>query len=134
MQWQDLLSLSLTPWTRVAIPIRDGTSFGFLMESMPSMEDVLRYVTDQLSDVELRPAISTSLAHESGGLFDWARLACAYVNGENSAGAGLNVEVRFTTIMARSKDVPLLDGMYRLTLETMFPKEEPARRRCIDHS
>ncbi len=99
------------------------------------MEDVLRYVTDQLSEVELGPALptfSTSLARESSGLFEWARLACAYVKGENSAGAGLNAEGRFTAIMTRSKEVPLLDGMYRLTLETMFPKEEPARRRCID--
>src|SRR6266550_1122260 len=105
------------------------------MESIPSMEDILLYVTNQLSEVELGPALSKfsiCLARESGGLFEWARLACAYVKGENSAGAGLNAEGRFTAIMTRSKEVPLLDGMYRLTLETMFPKEEPARRRCID--
>jgi predicted kinase len=102
------------------------------MESIPSSEDVQRYVTHQLSEVELGPALSTSLAHESGGLFEWARLACAYVKGENGAGAGLNAQGRFTIIMARSKDVPLLDGMYKFTLETMFPKEECERRRCID--
>ena len=102
------------------------------MESIPSTEDVQRYVTHRLSDVELGPALTTSLAHESGGLFEWARLACAYVRGENGVGAGLNAEGRFAIIMARSKDVPLLDGMYSLTLETMFPKEERERRRCID--
>ncbi|KAF8342414.1 WD40 repeat-like protein [Amanita rubescens] len=106
------------------------------MESIPSTElDVLRYVTDQLLEIEVGPALPTfsaSLARESGGLFEWARLACAFVKGENSAGAGLTAEGRFTAIMARSKDVPLLDGMYRLTLEAMFPKDEPARRRCID--
>ena len=105
------------------------------MESIPSTEDVQCYVTDQLSEAQLGPALSTfstSLARESDGLFEWARLACAYVKGENGAGAGLNAEGRFKTIMARSKGVPLLDGMYRLTLGTMFPKEEPERRRCID--
>ena len=103
------------------------------MESIPSTEDVQRYITHQLSEVELGPTHSASLAHESGGLFEWARLACAYVRGENGAGAGLNADRRFETIMARGKDVSLLDGMYRFTLETMFPKEEGERRRCIDH-
>jgi hypothetical protein len=102
------------------------------MESIPSMDDVQRYVTDQLSGEELGPALSISLARESGGLFEWARLACAYVRGDNNVGLGLNAEGRYKAIMTRSKDVPLLDGMYRLTLETMFPKEEPERRRCID--
>ena len=102
------------------------------MESIPSTEDIQRYVTHQLSELELRPALSTSLAHKSDGLFEWARLACAYVMGEDGAGAGLNAEARFTTIMARSNDVPLLDEMYTLTLETMFPKEARERRRCIN--
>ena len=107
------------------------------MAHIPSMEDVLLYVNHQLSEVELAgptplSTFSTSLARESDGLFEWARLACAYMKGENSASLGLNAEARFDTIMTRSKHVSLLDGMYKLTLETMFPKEESARRRCID--
>ena len=54
------------------------------MDSVPSnstKHDVLRYVSDQLSQVDFeRPSqeVFASLADSSGQIFEWARLACAY--------------------------------------------------------
>ena len=99
------------------------------MDSIPSestKHDILRYVSDELSQVDFeRPnqEVFTSLAGSSGQIFEWARLACAYIRGDNDAGIGLEPHERFETIITHSKSdhVPLLDGMYKFTLETMFP-------------
>ena len=102
------------------------------IDNIPSTEDdIFHYVSRQLSGAELGDTLQQDsirgLAHEAGGLFEWARLACSYVKGENGAGVGFTVEERFTAVMTHSKDVPLLDGMYRLTLETIFPQGQPMR-------
>ena len=106
------------------------------MESISSTEDILRYVTDQLSDVKLGTAqvrdFAGPLARKSGILFEWARLACSYVNGENDAGVGLTAEERFRAVVDRSEDVALLDDMYKLTLDTMFPPRQAQRKIRID--
>ena len=99
------------------------------MDSIPSEStehDILRFVSYELSEVEFeRPnrEIFASLAGSSGRIFEWARLACAYIRGDSDAGTGLEPHERFKTITTRSKSdhVPLLDGMYKFTLETMFP-------------
>ncbi|KAG5649831.1 hypothetical protein H0H81_001831, partial [Sphagnurus paluster] len=97
-----------------------------LMETIPSTaDDILSYISKQLSDAELGTRLkgySVSLASKAGGLFEWAQLACAYVNGDNDMGVCLTTEQRFTAIMTSRKDVLLLDSMYRLTLDTIFPK------------
>jgi hypothetical protein len=102
------------------------------MNNIPSTEDdIFHYVSHDLSDAELEDTLQQDsvrgLAHKAGGLFEWARLACAYVKGENVAGVGFTVEERFTAVMTHNKDVPLLDGMYRLTLETIFPQGQHMR-------
>jgi len=107
------------------------------METIPSTEsDIFRYVSNQLSEAKLGTAqlqdFAGPLAHKSGHLFEWARLACAYVNGEDDVEVGLTANERFRAIMDHSKDVPLLDDMYKFTLGTIFPPRQPQRDIRID--
>ena len=107
------------------------------MDSIPSestKNDILRYVSDELSKIDFeipRREAFSSLAAASGQIFEWARLACAYIRGDNNAGTGLKPQERFDAIITHSKTdhVPLLDGMYRFSLETIFPKEQPSNQR-----
>ena len=109
------------------------------MDSLPPDStkcDILRYVTDQLESkvddfgVPGRE-VFTSLAESSGQIFLWAQLACAYIRGDNNAGTGLTPQERFDAVITHSKTdhFALLDGMYRLTLETIFPKDQPSSQR-----
>ena len=106
------------------------------MDSIPpesTQRDILRYVSDQLSQVDFgipSQEVFASLTRSSGQIFEWARLACAYIRGDN-AGTVLEPEERFNAIITHSKTdhVPLLDGMYKFTLETIFPKEQPPSHR-----
>jgi len=110
------------------------------MNSIPSESnehDILCYVSNQLPEVDFEGSsqeVFTSLAGSSGQIFEWAQLACAYIRGDDNAGAGLEPHKCFNAILTHSKTnhVPLLGGMYRFTLETIFPKEQ-LQGQC-DHS
>ena len=84
--------------------------------------DILHSILDELSGFEEmdNEEVSSALASASDGLFEWARLACAYVIGDTYG--GLSAQERFEAVIAPNKDirVPLLDSMYKLTLETIF--------------
>jgi len=105
------------------------------MDSIPSestKHDILRYVSDELSKVDFeKPSreVFASLAGSSGQIFEWARLACAYIRGDNMETV-LEPQERFNAIIDHSKPdhVPLLDKIYTFTLETIFPKEQPSQR------
>jgi len=105
------------------------------MDTIPSeltKRDIFRYVSGQLSRVDFEIAsqeVFASLAGSSGQIFEWARLACAYIRGENNAGTGLKPQERFNAILSLGETHPvrLLDTMYRLTLETIFPETEDQR-------
>ena len=105
------------------------------MDSIPSestRHDILRYVSNELSEVDFeRPIqeIFDSLAGSSGQIFEWARLACTYIRGDNIRTV-LEPQERFDAIMDHSKpdNVPLLDKIYTFTLETIFPKEQLSQR------
>jgi hypothetical protein len=94
------------------------------MDSIPAQStefDIRYYVSYELSglaEVDTRK-VSSSLAYASGGLFEWARLACAFVKNDNEG--GWTVEERFERVLIRNQD-NLLDDIYTLTLETIFPK------------
>jgi hypothetical protein len=97
-------------------------------------DDISLYISCELSDVkgmELWKA-SADLAGASDGLFEWARLACAYIKGYNNVGLG--VHKRVDAVIASDKDtrVPLLDSMYKLTLETILPAGIPQRSIRLD--
>src|SRR6267154_1364783 len=95
--------------------------------------DILRYVTKELIDVEgvHEGELLMSLARESGGLFEWARLACAYIKPGNDA--GLTAHERYAAIISHHKDdhVPLLDQMYKFTLTSIFPQDQEQRERRL---
>jgi len=54
-----------------------------------------------------------------------------HIRGDNDTGTGLEPHERFSAIITHSKTdhVPLLDGMYKFTLKTIFPKEQPPSQR-----
>jgi len=103
----------------------------YSMDSIPrdsAERDIFHYVSTQLSNADARigdQKICAALAQASCGLFEWARLACAYVRGDGDAGLGLSVRERFDAIVSRNKDkqVPLLDDMYLFTLQAIFRKQ-----------
>ena len=102
------------------------------MDSIPSSLtqcDILQYVSYELSGLKgiQSKEVSASLARASDGLFEWARLACAYIKGDD---AGMTAMERFELVITHNKDdyVPLLDSMYKLTLETIFPPDRDMRR------
>jgi hypothetical protein len=106
------------------------------MDSIPLATtecDILHYVTDELSRVDgvHGDKLLTSIARESGGLFEWARLACAYIKADNEA--GLTPLERFEAIISHKDDdhVPLLDQMYKFTLKSMFPPNQPQRKKRL---
>ena len=85
--------------------------------------NIFCYVSHELSGLEGIEIedISASLTSASDRLFKWACLACAYVKGDDAA--GLTVKERFEAIITHDQEhqVPLLDSMYKLTLQTVFP-------------
>ena len=101
----------------------------FSIPSALSQRDISRYVSCQLSGLEGIEIedISASLTSASDGLFEWARLACAYVKGDDNA--GLTVTERFEAVIThdRGLQIPLLDSMYKLTLEGIFPFQQDKR-------
>ena len=108
-----------------------------LMDSIPRQSterDILHYTFYELSDLDGMDSqtVSSALARASDGLFEWARLACAYVKSDNYAGQ--TTQERFEVVIATNKDdsLPLLDSMYKLTLEMIFPKNTPRRSVSLD--
>ena len=99
-----------------------------------SRRDIFRYVSRELSGlegIEIEDA-SDSLTSASDRLFEWARLACAYVKGDDDA--GLSVKERFEAVITHDQEhhVPLLDSMYKLTLQTVFPLGQDKRSIRLD--
>ncbi|KXN87593.1 Vegetative incompatibility protein HET-E-1 [Leucoagaricus sp. SymC.cos] len=84
--------------------------------------DILNFVSGQLPAVIKGPD-QEALARASGGLFEWARIACAHVRGDNNFGTGLLPIERLKAIMPldEAKHDLLLDGMYKFTLKSIFP-------------
>ncbi|KAF8965708.1 hypothetical protein BDZ97DRAFT_1810653 [Flammula alnicola] len=103
------------------------------MDSIPrasTKDDILSYVSHEIADImdsvpDGTPLIS--LASKADGLFEWARLACAYVKGDNDA--GLTPQERLDAVLSHAPEdrVLLLDQMYMFTLRAIFPPERPRR-------
>jgi hypothetical protein len=103
------------------------------MDSIPRLStegDIHRYVSCELLDLEGMDIkkVSSELARGSDGLFEWARLACAFVKDDNEA--GWPVEERFERVLTRNKD-DLLDSIYTLTLETIIPPKKRLDPTCL---
>ncbi|KAF8953056.1 hypothetical protein BDZ97DRAFT_1680146 [Flammula alnicola] len=92
--------------------------------------DILSFVSHEIADIMdsfTDRTHLTSLAHESDGLFEWARLACAYIKGDDYP--GLTPQERLDAVMSHAPGdrVLLLDRMYMFTLRAIFPPEHPRR-------
>jgi len=66
------------------------------------------------------------LAQKSDGLFEWARLACEHIKGQNKV--GVNPMKRFKDLVAGSSErgTLLLDEMYRNILAEIMPEDDEA--------
>ncbi|PPR04541.1 hypothetical protein CVT26_002508 [Gymnopilus dilepis] len=87
--------------------------------------DITRYIKSELSALDFleEDGVLDRLAISSNGLFEWARLACAYIINDNYG--GLDRRERFELITSRSQEVgdhQVLDNMYCVTLDAIFPK------------
>ena len=97
------------------------------MDSIPrllSERDIFQFISLELSDVEeINDEDAFAVMRASDGLFEWARLACAFIRGIN--GTGATTRKRFDIVVASNKDghVGLLDSMYKLTLTSIFPED-----------
>ncbi|PPQ72843.1 hypothetical protein CVT26_003476 [Gymnopilus dilepis] len=84
-------------------------------------DDILSYISGRLVRLTwLKSEDHLSLARASDGLFEWARLACAYIDNDDDLGG--TEEERFQSIITNTEGAHLLDGMYRLSLEAIFQK------------
>lgn len=99
------------------------------MEDIASAKDDIRsYFVDQLKRVDLdgqKSAVIEALINQSSQIFEWARLASAYIKGDDNVGRGRRPLNRFEDITTHheAKEAPLLDTMYLLTLKDLFPAE-----------
>jgi len=102
------------------------------MSSIPresSERDISRFISRELSGVEgMEEQEASTLTRASDGLFEWARLACEFVKRVNAAGS--TTRERFDAVVTSNIDerVELLDSIYKLTLETIFPEESQMPR------
>ena len=99
-----------------------------------SRHDIFHYVSRELSGLEgiETEDVSASLTSASDRLFEWARLACAYIKGDDDA--GLTVQECFEAVITHDREhhIPLLDSMYKLTLQTVFPLGQDKRSTRFD--
>jgi hypothetical protein len=97
-----------------------------------SRRDIQVYISRRLNylrdDEGFEDGHFKMLAHKSDGLFEWARLACEYIKGTNSA--GVEPMDRFEDLTAGTSEsitgAHLLDDMYRRTLSKLIPMDEKA--------
>jgi hypothetical protein len=97
-----------------------------------SQRDIQVYISRRLNylcdDEGFNDGHFKMLAHKSDGLFEWARLACEYIKGTNSA--GVEPMDRFEDLTAGTSEsitgAHLLDDMYTRTLTKLIPTDEKA--------
>ncbi|KAH9487260.1 Vegetative incompatibility protein HET-E-1 [Psilocybe cubensis] len=89
--------------------------------------DIFQYVSAELQGLDIDKIQLDRLTSASDGLFEWARLACAYIKGNDDAGS--SIKERTDDVFARNQaeQVPLLDSMYMLTLGAVFPQSQHKR-------
>jgi AAA ATPase domain len=92
---------------------------------MLTERDIFHYISEELRGI-LIDDVSRRLASSSGGLFEWARLACAYIK---QTIVGMTPMELFNAIITTNKAdrVNLLESMYKLTLDRIFPSDPKMR-------
>ncbi|KAG2078667.1 WD40 repeat-like protein [Suillus decipiens] len=99
------------------------------LNNYPTEGDIPFYFSIKLPD--LRPKLDNEhvkkqLFHISGGLFEWASLACKYIN--RATRMGKDRMARFEHVVrvdgTSGKETYAFDSMYRLILEDITPKDD----------
>lgn len=87
-----------------------------------SKRDIFHFISQELVE-EMKDQDASTLMEASDELFEWARLACAFIKNINDAGT--TARERFNLVISCNKDerVDLLDSIYQLTLKTIFPDD-----------
>ncbi|KIO01502.1 hypothetical protein M404DRAFT_149928, partial [Pisolithus tinctorius Marx 270] len=89
-----------------------------------SQRDITLFVSKELLSLKdsIGPTEIQQIVHKSNGLFEWARLACEFVDPHRAFGE--TVEERFRSLIAIPSDEgkTLLDGMYATILGSVVPK------------
>jgi hypothetical protein len=87
--------------------------------------DIQLYISNSLEDLRniFHKGHFQTLSRRSDGLFEWARLACKYIEGMNKMGSPMG---RFEALVAgtSAKGTRLLDDMYRRILANIMPNDE----------
>ncbi|KIN95017.1 hypothetical protein M404DRAFT_87651, partial [Pisolithus tinctorius Marx 270] len=88
-----------------------------------SERDIRLYIMKRMGHLRgIGSAEVLGISRKAEGLFEWARLACEFVN--TSAVKNRSVKERFDNIMHLRSGGGLLDAMYRAILEESIPKDE----------
>ncbi|KIO01533.1 hypothetical protein M404DRAFT_726737, partial [Pisolithus tinctorius Marx 270] len=89
-----------------------------------AQRDITLFVSKELLSLKdsIGPTEIQQIVHKSNGLFEWARLACEFVDPNRAFGE--TVEERFKSLIAMPSDEgkTLLDGMYATILGSVVPK------------
>jgi hypothetical protein len=97
------------------------------MDDIPAeaaKRDICTFVSDQLEGPShFGNKEFVKLASKADGLFEWARLACEYIN---KSPPGINPRTRFETVVNRDpgKWANKLYDMYRLILADIWPRDQ----------
>jgi hypothetical protein len=93
------------------------------MDDIPRVDaerDIRAYVSKELEGLDFQDREFAVLAEKADGLFEWARLACRYINESH---AGLSPMECYQAVVSRNpaERSPLLHDMYRLVLKDIIP-------------
>ncbi|KAJ8597149.1 hypothetical protein M405DRAFT_780480 [Rhizopogon salebrosus TDB-379] len=93
--------------------------------------DIQHYISGRLGNMcdVFSEADFQMLAQKADGLFEWARLACEYIQHTNTVGRGSKSRFEAVVSQAAGKETPvkgtrLLDDMYRCVLGEILPEED----------
>ncbi|KAI5994162.1 hypothetical protein EDD15DRAFT_2435173 [Pisolithus albus] len=87
-----------------------------------AQQDVTLFVSKELSNLRgIGPTEIQQIVEKSNGLFEWARLACQFLN-PNAFGQTVKEQFRDLIAIPSGEGKELLDGMYTAILESVVPK------------
>ncbi|KIK24294.1 hypothetical protein PISMIDRAFT_412255, partial [Pisolithus microcarpus 441] len=96
-----------------------------------AQRDLTLFVSKELDNLkDIGTTEIQQIVEKSNGLFEWARLACQFLN-PNAFGQTVKERLQSLIAIPSGEGKELLDGMYTAILESAVPKSgEPLRRFC----
>ncbi|KIO10995.1 hypothetical protein M404DRAFT_20516 [Pisolithus tinctorius Marx 270] len=98
-----------------------------------AQRDITQFVSNKLDSlkVTIGPTEIQQIVHKSNGLFEWARLACEFVDPNRAFGETVEERFKSLTAIPSEEGKTLLDGMYATILGSVVPKSGiPFQRFC----